>query len=185
MFREGQLKRFLYSLKKDKLLDDNTYDLISPSGSVPSRIYGSPKMHKVKGSNSIPPLRPIVSSIGAYNYKLAKYLSTKLTPLITTTHCAKDSFSVVEELKQLNYPVYDIQRQHAFVDMTRQMESLVSLKGPVWQIMNDHNFREIFTEQPNLKGLQGPIYDRDGVKHHFKEVFHAITELKSLQGKLY
>ena len=43
----------------------------------------------------------IVSSIGAYNYKLAKYLSTKLTPLITTTHCAKDSFSVVEELKQL------------------------------------------------------------------------------------
>ena len=36
--------------------------LSTPRALFPSRIYGSPKMHKVKGNISIPPLRPIVLS---------------------------------------------------------------------------------------------------------------------------
>ena len=64
---EGQLPRFLRKLKATGHLDANTYSKIYPTGCQPARIYGLPKMHKPRGPDSVPPLRPIVSSIGMYN----------------------------------------------------------------------------------------------------------------------
>ena len=40
--REGQLRRCLRELKKKQFLDDATYGCIYPSGSQPSRLYGTP-----------------------------------------------------------------------------------------------------------------------------------------------
>jgi len=74
LLREGTLQRLLRKLRKDGHLDSDVYENIYPKGSQPARIYGLPKMHKDRGPNSAPPFRPIVSSIGAYNYNLAKYL---------------------------------------------------------------------------------------------------------------
>jgi hypothetical protein len=59
------------------------------------------KLTKEELGNVIPSLRPINSSIGAFNYKLAKYLSVLLNPVIPTDHCATDSFSFVDEIKQI------------------------------------------------------------------------------------
>ena len=53
-------------------------------------------------SGSIPPLRPIVSSIDTYNYKLAQYLGSLLSPHIPSNYTTKDSFTFIEEIKQLN-----------------------------------------------------------------------------------
>ncbi len=105
VFREEQLQRFLYSLKKKKLIDENVYEKIRPTGSRPARIYGLPKVHKLKGNvpNEIPPVRPIIDSIGTFNYNLAKYLKDLLAPNIPSDHCATDSFSFVREIKDLNY----------------------------------------------------------------------------------
>ena len=72
LLRERQLQRFLRKLKSTGHLDVDTYFKIYPTGSQPARIYGLPKMHKRRGLDLIPPLRPIVSSIGMYNYELAK-----------------------------------------------------------------------------------------------------------------
>ena len=47
------------------------YDKLYSSGSAPARIYGTPKMYKFSSSDSFPKLRPIVSSIGTFNYNLA------------------------------------------------------------------------------------------------------------------
>ena len=47
-------------------------------------------------------MRPIVSSIGTYNYKLAKYLSKVLNDIIPMQHCATDSFSFVQDLNSQN-----------------------------------------------------------------------------------
>ena len=106
IFREGQLQRFLYSLKKKKLLDDAIYDRVYPKGSVPARIYGQPKLHKLNAndilSKQVPPFRIIVSSTGAFNYNIAKYLTEVLSPLLPTEHCAKDSFSFVDDMKQVS-----------------------------------------------------------------------------------
>ena len=104
-FREGQLQTFLYSLKTKELIDENVYEKIRPKGSHPARIYGLPKVHKLKGNipNELPPVRPIIDSMGTFNYKLAKHLTDLLTPIIPSDHCATDTFSFVREIKELNY----------------------------------------------------------------------------------
>ena len=58
-------------------------------------------MHKERGHNSIPPFLLIVSSIGTYNYNLAKHLCTLLTPHIPTEHCATDTFTFVQNVQGL------------------------------------------------------------------------------------
>jgi hypothetical protein len=104
-YREDSLQTFLYNLKTKNLIDDNVYERIRPTGSHPARIYGLPKVHKLKGNvpNEIPPVRPIIDSIGTFNYKLAKHLTDLLTPIIPSTHCATDTFSFVQEIKELSY----------------------------------------------------------------------------------
>ena len=102
MYREGQLQRKLCALKKKNIIPPEIYSDIYPTGSVPSRLYGLPKIHKISGTSTIPPFRPIVSSVGAYNHKLAKYLAKILQPLIPKRHAAQDTFSFVSELSNQN-----------------------------------------------------------------------------------
>ena len=99
--REGQLQRFLRTLKGSRFLDDFTYSKVYPSGSQCGRLYGLPKLHKISSSSQVPPFRPVVSSIGTYNYQLAKYLSDMLTPLLPMNNCAQDTFTFLESLKQV------------------------------------------------------------------------------------
>ena len=51
-------------------------------------------------------MRPIVSSIDTYNYKLAQYLGSLLSPHIPSSYRTKDSFTFIEEIKQLS--IYDV-----------------------------------------------------------------------------
>ena len=67
-------------------------------------MYGLPKLHKVKDSCPLPPFRPIVSSIGTYNYQLAKYLCNLLTPAISYDHCTKDLFTFADEIQKVRHP---------------------------------------------------------------------------------
>ena len=78
------------------------YSKIYPTGSNSARIYGLPKLHKLKSVSDVLKLRPIVSSIGTYNYNLSKFLANKLTDYIDYQHCAKDTFSFVEDLKKVS-----------------------------------------------------------------------------------
>ena len=50
------------------------YDKLYPSGSAPAHIYGTPKMHKFSSTDSFPKFCWIVSSIGTFNYNLARFL---------------------------------------------------------------------------------------------------------------
>ena len=99
LLREVQLPRFLRKLKATGNLDADTYSKIYPTGSQPAD--GLPKMHKPRGPDSIPPLRPIVSSIGMYNYELAKCLCCLLQPHIPFNYCTHDSFTFVGEIQKL------------------------------------------------------------------------------------
>ena len=102
VLREGQLQRFLRNVKKSNKIDNIIYEKVYPSGSQPARIYGLPKMHKVQDHSSTPPFRPIVSSIGTYNYNLAKYLCTLLNPHIPNYYCAQDIFTFISEVTRLH-----------------------------------------------------------------------------------
>ena len=73
-----------------------------PSGSAPARIYGTLKMHKFSSSDSFPKLRPIVSSIGTFNYNLARFLCDLLSPLVPNDYSCKDTFSFASQIKNAN-----------------------------------------------------------------------------------
>ena len=91
----------LRKLNKKSISGESKCSDLYPKGSKIARLYGTPKIHKSFSSGSIPPLRPIVSSIDTYNYKLAQYLGSLLSPYIPSNYTTKDSFTFIEEIKQL------------------------------------------------------------------------------------
>ena len=80
--REASLQRFSRKLKQKNFFKKNEYDELYPSGSGPARIYSTPNMHKFSSSDSFPKLCPIVSSVGTFNYHLARFLCDLLSPLV-------------------------------------------------------------------------------------------------------
>ena len=103
---EGQLQRYLRELKNKQFLDDATYERIYQSGSQPSRLYSTPKVHKIKSNSEVPSFRPIVSSIGSFNYNLSRFLCDMLTPFILTDYFTRDSFSFVKEVQEVSVSDY-------------------------------------------------------------------------------
>ena len=101
ILREGQLQRFLRTLKNKGFFTDESYDKIYPSASKPASIYGLPKIHKLNINKDNLSLRPIISSIGTYNYNLSKFLTNLLAPVSPTTNRTKDSFTFGEEIKKV------------------------------------------------------------------------------------
>ena len=60
----------------------------------------TPKILKSFTPDSIPSILPIVSSIDTY--KVPQYLGSLLSTHIPSNYATKDSFSFIEEIKQLN-----------------------------------------------------------------------------------
>ena len=102
MKRETSLQCFLRKLKQKTFFNEIEYDKLYPSGSAPARIYGTPKMHKFSSSDSFPKLRPIVSSIGTFDYNLARFLCDLFSPLVPNDYSCKDTFFFVSQIKNGN-----------------------------------------------------------------------------------
>ena len=73
---KAQLITNLRKIKKENNLDEGMYKAMYPTGCVPPKFYGLPKIH-----NTGNPLSPIVSSRGSVTYGVAKFLSKVLKPL--------------------------------------------------------------------------------------------------------
>ena len=104
LLREGQLQRFLLSLKKKGFFSEADYAKVYPVGSSVARIYGLPKTHKLKSNLDTLKLRPIVSCIKSYNYDLSKFLTTLLSPHIPKDYCADDTFTFVKNIREVSSP---------------------------------------------------------------------------------
>ena len=98
--KEGQLQCFLRKTKNKQCFTKEVYDKIDPSHTKPGSIYVLPKIHKLNVDRNNLSLHPIVCSISTYNYHLSKFLNDLLDPIIPTSHCTKDSFTVCEEIKK-------------------------------------------------------------------------------------
>ena len=96
---EASIQHFLRKLKQKNFFNENEYDKLYPSGSAPAGFYGTPKMHKFSPSDSFPKLHLIVSSIGTFNYNLARFLCDLLSPLVPNDYSCKDTFSFVSQIK--------------------------------------------------------------------------------------
>jgi len=95
--REKELNRYIFSLFKNGTLDNKLrYQLQSTCSSL-SVFYGLPKAHKTGY-----PLRPIISTIGSYQYQLSKYLAKAIRDARPQAKSyVKDSFDFVNKMKEI------------------------------------------------------------------------------------
>ena len=140
MKREASLQRFLCKLKQKNVFDEDDFDKLYPSGSAPARIYGTPKMHKFSSSDLFPKLCPIVSSIGTFNYSLARFLCDLLSPLVPNNYSCKDTFSFVSQIKNANLSKkilisYDVTSLFTNIPLQETIDIVINL---------------IFNHNPNL-----------------------------------
>ena len=95
---------------------------------------------KFSSSDSFPKLRPIVLSIGTFNYNLARFLCDLLSPLVPNDYSCKDTFSFVSQIKNANLPgkclvSYDV--TSLFTNITLQETIIITINL-------------IFNHNPNL-----------------------------------
>ena len=93
---------FYVNWNKKNFFNENEYDKLYPSGSA--RIYGTPRMHKFSASDSFSKLRPIVSSIGTFNYNLARFLCNLFSLLLPNDYSCKDTFFLFLKLRMQIFP---------------------------------------------------------------------------------
>ena len=126
--RENKLQRILRSLKNKDFFTKGVYDNIYPCGSKWARVYGNLKTHKLKSKTDKLTFRSLVSSIGTYNYKLARFLGELLNPNVPSQHCATDSFSFCKEIQEvsasnkfmISYDVWNLFKIHSPVTLAKQ-----------------------------------------------------------------
>ena len=79
-------------------MNENLYKKMYPTGAVPPKFYGLPKIHK----RDIP-LRPIVSSRGSTNYEVSRKLARILRPLVgSSPHHIKNTGDFIEQTKGID-----------------------------------------------------------------------------------
>ena len=95
--REEKLNKYIFSLFKQGVIDNKLrYQLQSTCSSL-SVFYGLPKAHKTGY-----PIRPIISNIGSYQYKLSKYLAKAIRDARPQAESyIKDSFEFVKRIKEI------------------------------------------------------------------------------------
>ena len=59
-------------------------------------------MHKLSSSDPFPKLRPIVLSIGTFNYNLARFLCDLLSSLVPDDYSCKYTFPFLSQIKNAN-----------------------------------------------------------------------------------
>ena len=92
---KNKLINILKGIKTKTGLGINTYKSMYPTGCVPPKFYGLPKIHKPDT-----PLRPIVSSCGSVTYGVAKELAKILKPLVgKSPHHINSTQDFVEQAK--------------------------------------------------------------------------------------
>ena len=96
---ESRFQKRLLELFKAKLIPEEVYRSIRPTGSQRRRMYGLPKTHKPKV-----PLRPILSMTGSAHNALSKWLASLLQPVLDryTVHYISDSFTYADYIQKLD-----------------------------------------------------------------------------------
>ena len=94
---KNKLINTLKRVKYQTGLDSVTYKSMYPTGCVPPKFYGLPKIHKLDT-----PLRPIVSSCGSVTHGVAKELTKILKPLVgKSPHHFNSTQVFVEQVKHI------------------------------------------------------------------------------------
>ena len=113
--REGELNKYILSLYNEKVINTKLrHQLKSTCSSIPV-FYGLPKAHKTGY-----PLRPIISTIGSYQYQLSKYLAKAIRDARPQAPSyIKDSFEFVKKIKEIV-----LEKNKTYIKCSFDVESL-------------------------------------------------------------
>ena len=150
--KEKHLNQYILKLSKEKIIDKKLYWRLHSTSSTLATMYGQPKVHK----NNYP-LRPIISSIGSYNYELAKYLAELIKNNLRnekekSSSFVKDSFDFVKRITGLSNVSkhtmisFDVDNLYTNVPVSEAIEITLDLL-----------FEQ--TDKPDL------LFDREQMKH--------------------
>ena len=70
------------------------------------------------------------------------------------------------DLKNLQGPVYNIERNHNFAEIDKQIVDLKSLSYPVFNIEHEHKFQDLVKDVATLKEMSYPVRGVD-YNHNF------------------
>ena len=97
-------------------------------------------MHKFYSCDLYPKPRPIVSSVGTFNYNLARFLCDFLSPLVPNDYSCRGTFSFVSQIKNASIS----KKSLVFDDVTRFFANI-----PLQETI-DIAIKLIFNHNPNL-----------------------------------
>ncbi|CAF1077627.1 unnamed protein product [Didymodactylos carnosus] len=96
---ETKMNQYLRSLYLKNIIEQPLYYRLRSTSTSLSVMYDQPKVHR----NGYP-LRPIISSVGSYNYELSRHLAQIIQRYRTPPPSfVKDSFQLVERIKNIDY----------------------------------------------------------------------------------
>ena len=127
---------------------------IFQTASTSGKFYGTAKKHKilVNGNINDRPLCPIIYSIGASSYHLAKYLAKLLSPLSISEYTVANNMKFINHLKTMKIP-----KDHSFISFdVKWLLTYVPLEFTINVILRRiYNENEIQTniKRPEMKEL--------------------------------
>ena len=104
-------------------------------------MYGLPKVHKENA-----PIRPIISSIGTFNYELASYLDKLIKPELNNSKVIlKDSFDFVNKISKIsneNYTMvsFDVESLFTNIPINETIEITIN-----WQVEVKYQFSDSYS----------------------------------------
>ncbi|CAF2071453.1 unnamed protein product [Rotaria magnacalcarata] len=124
--RENELNKYIYSLLKDGIIDQKLRFRLQSTCSSLSVFYGLPKIHKTGY-----PIRPIISTIGSFQYELSKYLAKAIKDSSPQADSyIKDSFELVKKIKSTI-----LNKEKSYIICSFDVESLYT-NVPVEEAIN-------------------------------------------------
>ena len=93
------VQTYLNTLQKRNEITLEDKNLMWPKFARIGRAHGLPKIHK--DYQDIPPFRPIVDTTSTPHYRIEKYLSSLLNPLIINNYSIEDSFEAAKRIKAI------------------------------------------------------------------------------------
>ena len=109
-----------------------------PKNAKIGRAHGAAKVHKEY--TRIPPLRPIVDTIGSTHYGVGKYISKLLHPLTLNEYHLKDSFQTAEKIRAIPEHLVDEGYRYVSFDV-KSLFTNVPLSKTI-QVILDRVYKE-------------------------------------------
>ena len=120
--------------------------------------------------------------------KLAHDIKTLSGPIydVESSHKFNEIEKKIQDLKSLQGPVYPgVEREHHYFAVLEQSWAhLKDLANPLYDIEREHSFVDLGKKVESLRGMNYPVREGVDYSHHFNQVQQRVVNLKNLTGNI-